>query len=183
MMVDAARATTTAARPRVTVPPAPPPGNGATPGEGGAGPWRSAGRRRRLPYLTVGSVLVIACVLGFAWTSVQLGDRVSVLAVARPVAAGQAITASDLREVSAVEAPGLAWIAGSRAEEVMGRTAAVPLVPGTLFTDAVLGEPRFPPQGQSVASVALKAGQFPRAPQRRRARGGVPDQQHRPTSR
>jgi len=163
MTVDAARATTTAARPRTTVPPAPPPDIGGAPGEGGAGPWRSTRRRRRLPYLTVGSVLVIACVLGFAWTSVRLGDRISVLAVAQPVAAGQPISAGDLTEVSAVEAPGLAWIAASHAEEVVGRTAAVPLVPGTLFTDALLGEPRFPPRGQTVASVALKAGQFPRA--------------------
>jgi len=164
MTVDAARATTiTAARSRVTAPPAPPPGAGGAPGGGGAGPWRSVRRRRRLPYLTVGSVLVIACVLGFAWTSVRLGDRISVLAVARPVAAGQPISAADLKEVSAVEAPGLVWIAASQADQVVGRTAAVPLVPGVLLTDALLGEPSFPPRGQTVASVALKAGQFPRS--------------------
>jgi len=162
MTVDAPRATTTGARPRATAPPAPPPGDRGAPAQGGTGPWRSTRRRRRLPYLTVGSVLVIACVLGFAWTSVQLGDRISVLAVAEPVAAGQPISAADLTEVSAVEAPGLAWIAASHAEEVIGRTAAVPLVPGTLLTDALLGEPRFPPRGQTMASVALKAGQFPR---------------------
>ncbi len=52
------------------------------------GPWRAGRRRRRVPYLALGGLLVVVCVLGFAAATVRLGQRVSVLAVASPVAAG-----------------------------------------------------------------------------------------------
>jgi len=160
MTVDAARPAPPLPPPRAAQP-IPPAGAAGVP-DPARGPWRAARRRRRLPYLTAGGLLVVACVLAFAWTSAELSDRVAVLAVARPVAAGQPITAADLKQVMAVRSPELTWIAASDAHEVLGRTAAVPLVPDTLLTAALIGEPRFPPPGQTLASVALKPGQYPR---------------------
>ncbi|MDI5944092.1 hypothetical protein QLR68_39365, partial [Micromonospora sp. DH15] len=58
----------------------------------GRGSWRAARRRRRLPFVALGGLLVIVCVLAYAYGAAQLGDRMQVLAVARPVAAGQPIT-------------------------------------------------------------------------------------------
>jgi hypothetical protein len=55
----------------------------------GRGPWRAARRRRSLPFVALGGLLIIVCVLAYAYGAVRLGDRVQVLAVARPVAAGQ----------------------------------------------------------------------------------------------
>ncbi len=126
----------------------------------GRGPWRAARRRRRLPFVALGSLLVIVCVLAYAWGAVRLGDRIQVLAVARPVAAGQSITAADLTQVSAAEDPGV-FIPVAQADEVIGRTAVVPLVAGTLLTPSLIGDAAFPPAGKVTASLALKPGQYP----------------------
>jgi hypothetical protein len=127
----------------------------------GRGPWRAARRRRRLPFVALGGLLVIVCVLGYAWGAVRLGDRIQVLAVARPVAAGQTITVADLKQVSAAEDPGVQLIPVGQAQEVTGRTAVVPLLPGTLLTPSLVGEAAFPPAGKVTASLALKPGQYP----------------------
>lgn len=127
----------------------------------GRGPWRAARRRRRLPFVALGGLLVIACVLGYAYGAVRLGDRIQVLAVTRAVAAGQAITTADLRTVSAAEDPQVRLVRAADLTRVVGRTAVVPLVAGTLLTPGLVGETAFPPVGKVTASVALKPGQYP----------------------
>jgi hypothetical protein len=114
-----------------------------------------------MPFVAVGGLLVIVCVLAYAYGAVRLGDRIQVLAVARAVAAGQAIDAADLRQVSAARDPNVPLIPASQASQVIGRTAAVPLLPGTLLTPALVGDAAFPPAGQVTASVAVKPGQYP----------------------
>src|SRR6266511_3949638 len=44
---------------------------------------------------------------------------------------------------------------------VVGRTAVVPLLPGTLLTRSLIGDAAFPPAGKVVASLAVKPGQYP----------------------
>ena len=127
----------------------------------GRGPWRAARRRRRLPFVALGGLLVIVCVLAYAYGAVRLGDRIQVLAMARSVAAGQALTAADLKQVSAAQDSGVQLIAATQAGQVVGRTAVVPLVAGTLLTPGLLGDAAFPPSGKVTASVALKPGQYP----------------------
>src|SRR5438045_1896195 len=97
---------------------------------GERGPWRAGRRRRRVPYLALGGLLVVVCVLGFAAATVRLGQRVSVLAIAQPVAAGQRIEAADLTQVSAADDPSLGLIPVSQAASVEGRTAVVTLLLG-----------------------------------------------------
>jgi hypothetical protein len=136
------------------------PAGGVVRGE--RGPWRATRRRGRVPYLSFGALLVLICVLGYAYYAFRLGDRVPVLAVAQPVGAGQGITAADLKRVPAANDPSLGLIPASQASEVVGRTAVVPLLPGTLLTRNLIGDAAFPPVGKVVASVALKPGQYPR---------------------
>jgi hypothetical protein len=114
-----------------------------------------------LPYLAVGGLLVVVCVLSYAYLAVQLGDRVPVLAVGRPVAAGQVFTAADLTQVPAANDPSTGLIPASQAGRVVGRTAVLPLLAGTLLTRSLVGGAAFPPPGQVEASVALKPGQYP----------------------
>ncbi|MGC9667448.1 SAF domain-containing protein [Planosporangium sp. 12N6] len=111
--------------------------------------------------MALGGLLVVVCVLGYAYGAVRLGDRVQVLAVARSVAAGQAIGAADLKQVSAARDSGVQLIPAAQAARVVGRTAVVPLLPGTLLTPSLVGEAAFPPPGKVAASLALKPGQYP----------------------
>jgi len=127
----------------------------------GRGPWRAARRRRRLPFVALGGLLVIVCVLAYAYGAVRLGDRIQVLAAARSVAVGQAITTADLKQVSAARDSGVHLIPAAQAGQVVGRTAVVPLVAGTLLTPELLGDAAFPPAGKVAASLALKPGQYP----------------------
>ncbi|GIE93889.1 SAF domain-containing protein [Paractinoplanes rishiriensis] len=114
-----------------------------------------------MPFVALGGLLVIVCVLAYAYGAVALGDRVQVLAVARAVAAGQAFTTADLRPVSAAQDRTVQLIPADQATQVVGRTAVVPLLPGTLLTPALLGDAAFPPAGKVTASVAVKPGQYP----------------------
>jgi hypothetical protein len=114
-----------------------------------------------MPFLALGGLLVIVCVLACAYGAVRLGDRIQVLAVARPIAAGQVFTAVDLRQVSAAQDPSVPLMSAEQASQVVGRTAVVPLLPGTLLTPSVVGDAAFPPAGKVTASVAVKPGQYP----------------------
>src|SRR2546430_13680750 len=94
------------------------------------GPWRTRRRRRRAPYLALGGLLVVVCVLGFAAATVRLGQRVAVLAVGPPVAAGQRIGAADLTPGSAARRPSPGFVPRAPAAAGGGRRAGgAPLAP------------------------------------------------------
>lgn len=133
----------------------------ARPPRAGRGPWRATRRRRRLPFVALGGLLVVVCVLAYVYGAVRLGDRVQVLALARSVPAGQALTTADLKQVTAARDSEVRLVPASDASRVVGRTAVVPLVAGTLLTPDLIGQAAFPPAGMVTASVALKPGQYP----------------------
>jgi len=118
--------------------------------------------RRRSPSLaTLG---VLCCFLGalvFGALHLRLDRRSEVLAVARPVAAGQVVQAADLRVVRAPSIGGVSPLAASAESRVVGRPAAVSLVPGALLVQADLGSGSLVGAGQAVVGVALKPGQLP----------------------
>lgn len=118
-------------------------------------------RRRQIPWIVAGVLLVVGSALAFGIASIRLSHGEEVLAVARPVAAGQVIQATDLRTVRVSPSAGLVPMAASAEGSVLGRPAAVALVPGTLLTPADLGSA--PPGGGAfdVVALALKAGAYP----------------------
>ena len=119
------------------------------------------GRRRRVPYLLLGVLLVVACAAGGVLTGMQLGNRETVLALARPVPVGQVLTAQDLKEVSVAADSGLDVLPTSAASSVVGQPIAYSLPTGSLVTRSVLGAPQTPADGKAIAAVGLKPGQFP----------------------
>jgi hypothetical protein len=123
--------------------------------------WRAAHRRRRIPLLSVGGLLVVVCVLGYSYGALRLGDRQQVLVVTRPVPAGQPLTGADLTAVAAARDRQVPLIPATQTGRVIGQVAVVPLLPGTLLTPALLGQAAFPPPGKMAASLALKPGQYP----------------------
>lgn len=124
----------------------------------GQGPRRA--RRRSVPLAAGGVVLVVACALVFAEGWLQAGHRQPVLALARPVAAGQVITAADLETVRVSAAGPVSLVPASRQGEVVGSTAAVSMPAGSLLAGSDIGTPP-PVKGQVRLGVALKAGDYP----------------------
>ena len=122
---------------------------------------RSQTRRRSVPHLLVGALLVLACAVGFVLWSLTIGGRAAVLALARPVSVGQVLTAADLREVSITTDPGVSTMIASQASVVIGRSVATSLPAGSLLSPGVLGAALVPGPGQAIAALALKAGAFP----------------------
>lgn len=132
-------------------------------GKGSKGGSRVRGRprRRSVPHLLVGMLLVLACAAGFVVWSLSVGGRVPVLALARPVSVGEVLTAADLREVSIATDSGVSTMAASQASAVIGRSVATSLPAGSLLSTGVLGAALVPGPGQAIAALALKAGSFP----------------------
>jgi hypothetical protein len=103
----------------------------------------------------------VGCALAFALASLRLGDRRPVLVVAREVPAGRVLSDGDLREVRVSVGDGVRAVPASERRQVVGRPAAVPLVPGSLLTMGQVGPPSALAPGEAVVGLALKAGQFP----------------------
>lgn len=136
------------------------------------GPWVSAGKkplawrlratsRRRVPYLLLGVLLVLASAGGFVLITQNSGDRRAVLALARDVSVGQVLTTQDLRQVDVAVEPGVAVVGADQAATVVGKPVAGSLSTGTLLTPNSVGGAAVPTSGQALAALALKAGQFP----------------------
>jgi hypothetical protein len=117
--------------------------------------------RRRWSPLVGGLLLVMLCASVFAVVQLSNDDRMQVLAVARPVAAGQVISAEDLRPVLVAADPSVPLVAATSVTSVVGRTASVPLAAGTLLAPSQLGPPSWPAAGQAVVAVLLKPGRAP----------------------
>ena len=117
--------------------------------------------RRRRPGLIAASGAVLAlCVAVFTNLYLSAGHRVSVLAVARAVPVGAVLGRTDL-SVTRVSISGGQAIPVSEASSVVGRRAAVGLVPGSLLVAGDVTSRSAPPPGLSVVGVAVKPGQVP----------------------
>lgn len=139
-------------------------GSGVWAGSTEPGPGLVPGRRRRWRPARVWAGLVVTAVCAAVFVVAARGsdDRVSVLAVARPVQAGQLISRADLSEVDLRGAgiPGV--VPASEAGQVVGRVAVVPLMPGALLSPAQVGDGgQFPPAGRSLVAVLVKDGAAP----------------------
>ncbi|MHB1928448.1 MAG: SAF domain-containing protein, partial [Acidimicrobiales bacterium] len=143
--------------------------DGRLAGDGGGRPGRrpvggtrvGAARRRQIPLVVVGVLLVVGCALGFADASLSLASHEDVLVVAQPLAAGQVLTSADLRVARVSTGTGLQVVAVAAESSVVGRPVAVPLVAGALLTGGEVGSGSSVASGSDVVAMALKAGLFP----------------------
>jgi len=119
-------------------------------------------RTRRAPArIVAGALLTVVLAVAFMWIQLRGEHRVAVLAVARPIAAGQPLAMADLRVTTLLAAPGVALVTAAQTGSVLGRPAAVPLLPGTLLSPRHLGPATWPPPGQAVVAVPVKPGRLP----------------------
>jgi hypothetical protein len=126
-----------------------------------AGTTRGSRRHRHLPLVIVGVLIVLGCALAFTDASLHLGSREEVLVVAQPVAAGQVLTGADVRTARVSTGSGLDVVLAGDEATVVGRRAAVALVPGSLLTTAEVGSPPPVGSGFDVVAVGLKPGAYP----------------------
>lgn len=122
---------------------------------------RGGRRRRSVPLLVVGVVVVGGCVLVSAQVAARAGHRLPVLAAARDVPVGRVVTPADLRVVRVAADPGVRLVAASERGRVVGRPAVVPVAAGDLLPASLAGAVRVFSAGQSVVGLAVKAGQYP----------------------
>ncbi|WCN81745.1 SAF domain-containing protein [Micromonospora sp. LH3U1] len=119
-------------------------------------------QRRVRPGLLGLAVLLIALGgLGAAFAVTSVRATGSYLAVARPVEVGREISSADLVTVQVAGGQGLRPVPAGRLDEVIGKRAAVALVPGTLLTlGQVTDDPLLGP-GQQQIALGLKTAQVP----------------------
>lgn len=136
--------------------PAAPPLNGQRPTAAPPPPTR-----RNHTRMALGVVIVILSVLGVVALYGSASDRIEVVAVRQPVAAGQLITAADLTVVSISSDTELATIDASNRESLVGQVAVTALVPGSLLARPQVSDGPRIPEGMALAGATLKPGQYP----------------------
>ncbi|MFC5925932.1 SAF domain-containing protein [Micromonospora vulcania] len=136
--------------------------NGTGPVEAPVSPPKVVRQRRVRPGLLGLAVLLIALGgLGAAFAVTSVRATGSYLAVARPVEVGREISAADLITVQVAGGQGLRPVPAGRLDEVVGKRAAVALVPGTLLTlGQVTDDPLLGP-GQQQIALGLKTAKVP----------------------
>jgi hypothetical protein len=140
--------------------PAAPPA-GPSPLADGFGPPAPQRRSRNAAGALLGALLILACASGVAIFTVHSGHRREVLVVARGVAAGSAIQPGDLAETRVGFDPGVHLVAAAERAKVLGRIAAVNLVPGMLVSLDLMTNGSIIVPGHAVVGLALKPGQLP----------------------
>ncbi len=118
-------------------------------------------RRVSVPRVLLGAVLVLGFALAGAAVANRVDTRLPVLAAAHDIAAGQTISDADLTVVRVAADAGVATLPDTQRAAVVGRTAAMPVVKGTLLQQALLGDVAWPPAGQAVIAVGVKPGHAP----------------------
>jgi hypothetical protein len=120
------------------------------------------GAKRRNPmHMLLGAGCVLVCALIFAVADLRLDPRSAVLALVGPVQAGHVLTEADLSIMHIVPDANLSTLDASQRPAVVGRTARLPLAAHSLLSGSVLGPAGWPPAGQSLIAVPVKAGHAP----------------------
>ena len=133
--------------------------NGSGPSRAGIEPARR--RQRSLPAAVGAAVCMVAAVVGFVGLQLAGSHRQAVLAIARPVPAGATLTAGDLRVAEVVPDPALHPVPLAGEGSVVGRAAKSDLTPGSLLTEASLGEPSPLAAGEALVGIDVASAAAP----------------------
>lgn len=133
-----------------------------TPGSNGHTPVRlRATQAKRVPWVALGVVLVVAGALLFGLLVQSAGDRVSAVVAARDIDPGQVIEASDLRIIEiAIDGQASIVLAAQRTS-LVGKTAASRVPAGALVSPAHFAEGSILADGDVVVGALLGPGGLP----------------------
>lgn len=121
---------------------------------------RGRARRRSVPHLLVGVLLVVICATASVVIATFAGQRRDVLALTREVPVGHVLAVRDLRAVPVAADADVALVDADDTASVLGRTVTSGLPAGALLSPGMVGG-SLPPAGRSISALALKPGQFP----------------------
>ncbi|WP_162907308.1 SAF domain-containing protein [Allorhizocola rhizosphaerae] len=122
---------------------------------------KAAPRRRSVMQGALAVLLIVAGALTAGYVALRIGSTHDFLGVAKPVGKGAEIKADDLMVIRVNDAVGLKPIPLSRANTVVGKRAAVPLVPGTLLTPEQVTDHPVPAQGNQLLGLSLSEDRLP----------------------
>lgn len=118
-------------------------------------------RRRRLPELAVGLVVMVGFALAGVLWHLSAVAKDPALALARDLGRGEVVEASDLRVVYVASDEPIARLADTEMDAVSGRVALTDLEAGTLLTRRQVAVRPVLAEGEGVVGLALEPGQFP----------------------
>jgi len=118
-------------------------------------------KKRRLPEMAGGLLLVAVCALGALWWQASSTERQPVLALRDAVERGQVIQLEDLQVVSIDTDQPIAVLADTQSGLIVGRVARTDLAAGSLVTSDQFSSSSTLGVNEGVVGMALEAGQFP----------------------
>lgn len=122
---------------------------------------RPLGRRRSIPWLVTGVLLVAGFALAFTLVSLRAGGERPVLAVTHDLPAGATLDPADLQVVRVDAGPQLDLVPASAKQRALGSTVAVPVTQGAPLTRGTLGPSDYPPKGHASVGVSVQPGRYP----------------------
>ena len=144
----------TTTTPRTAVPP--------TNGSKRSDPPRVAGTRvKRVPWVALGVILVVAGALIFGLMVQSAGDRAAVVVAARDINPGQVIAAGDLRVVDVAIDGKASTVPASQRGELVGQTATSRIPAGALLSLGQFSADSGIAPGSVVVGALLGPGGLP----------------------
>lgn len=116
-------------------------------------------RQKRPGLAALAIVLMVGLAALGAYFYTKAGQKTPVVEVVKHVPVGHVITRDDLSTLDV--AGGVTAIAGSHLDSVVGKVAAVELLPNTLLQRAMVSDSSPFPAGSAMVGVELKPGQLP----------------------
>lgn len=118
--------------------------------------------RVRAQWLVLAAALTVLAGLLVAWALAGAADRVDVVAVARPVAAGTVIELDDLTIAQvAFDGAVQGLVPATSMDALVGRMATVDLSAGSLLTAGMWADATGLSAGERTVGAVLDAGRFP----------------------
>ena len=119
------------------------------------------GRQRRWSLALLAVLVTLGSALAFVVLWMNVGDRKPVLALKNDVAAGQIIEADDLKVVRVSADGGVALVASSASDDVVGQPATTNLLAGSLLVADAVGSDDGLAQGTTVIAIPVPRTEIP----------------------
>lgn len=118
-------------------------------------------RRRQMPWLLLGVLMMAGSMLGFALWSSSQSTRTVIVVAARTIDAGTVITEGDLSTATVAADEDVAVLAFDDIDLVLGEVARGPIPAGTPLHPSLVTTVAAVPAGHVVVGAALSPGEYP----------------------